>query len=90
MESLKNIVKNWIKSIFKTLVIKELISDCKKVILKTWNHRFSIISLLLCIAIIHLYIDVQSIKFKVVKPSEQVFLNVQSMFPNYLQLATLD
>ena len=64
MEHIKLVLKGWLKSILKPIVLKEILDDITKLFIKIWIQRFSILLLILSCMVINLQIAVWTIRTK--------------------------
>ena len=64
MERIKLVLKGWLKSILKPIVLKEILDDITKLFIKIWIQRFSILLLILSCMVINLQIAVWTIRTK--------------------------
>ena len=64
MEHIKLVLKGWLKSILKPIVLKEILDDITKLFVKIWIQRFSILLLILSCMVINLQIAVWTIRTK--------------------------
>ena len=56
------VVKGWLKTILKPIVLKEILDDINKLFIKIWLQRFSILLLILSCMVINLQMAVWTIK----------------------------
>ena len=54
-------IKNWMKSVLKPFVLREILDDIKKIFVRVWNLRFSIFMFVLFCMVVHLYVAVGNI-----------------------------
>ena len=64
MEHIKLVLKGWLKSILKPIVLKQILDDITKLFIKIWIQRFSILLLILSCMVINLQIAVWTIRTK--------------------------
>ena len=78
MEHFKLVVKGWLKSILKPIVLKEILDDITKLFIKIWLQRLSILLFILSCMVINLQIAVWTIKMQMKENIDEVHKQVST------------
>ena len=70
MEQLRLELKHWIKDIVKPIMVREILSDIKKIFIRVWNFRFCVTLLALFCMILQLHIAVGRINIRIANNNE--------------------